>query len=195
MGDNGSSGVATDKNGWVIDGYNGDMRGKKGQVYEGSHKNSCFIQWPNGALSDPRGVRGLTSHMDILPTLLDCCSIDFDATQAGFDGISMYDELSQGLSHINKERVLLVHRMQLDYPEKYRDFTVLTDTQRFIKTKFDGADSFMLFDMVNDYSQKNNIALEHPSLIQKYMQIYEDWWQDVTTNGQYDYRNSSSESR
>ncbi len=185
MGDNGSSGVVTDENGWVTEGYNGNMRGKKGQVYEGSHKNSCFIRWHNGPLGTPRALHGLTAQIDLLPTLLDCCNID--SKNARFDGVSMYKGLSHGESHINRERVMLIHRMQLDYPEKYRDFTVLTDQYRFIKTKNDGADSIMLFDMKEDFSQKKNIAMNHANMVCDFMKTYDDWWDDVTTNGQYDY--------
>lgn len=184
MGDNGSSGIVTDKNGFVIDGFNGNMRGKKGQVFEGAHKNSCFIKWTGGKLGKPHSVDGLTSHMDLLPTLLDCCNIK---SSEKFDGISMFDSLNAGETHINIDREMIVHRMQLDYPEKYRDFTVLTDKYRFIKTKNDDKDSFMIFDMKDDFSQTKNIALDNPELVRKFMQFYSDWWTDVTVNGQYDY--------
>ncbi len=184
MGDNGSSGIVTDGNGFVVEGFNGTMRGKKGQVFEGSHKNSCFIQWPCKKLGEPRSIYGLTAHMDLLPTLLDCCEIKYETT---FDGVSMFESLVNNQNHINPSREMVIHCMQLDYPQKYKDFTVLRDDLRFIKTKNDGKDSMMLFDMKEDFSQLKNIALENPNLVCQCMQTYNNWWEDVTTHGQSDY--------
>ncbi|ONI43310.1 hypothetical protein AN641_01425 [Candidatus Epulonipiscioides gigas] len=185
FGDNGSSGVITDQNGWVKEGYNANMRGKKGQVFEGSHKNSCFIRWDGGDIGAPRGVTGITAQIDLLPTLLDCCNIPNNPDD--FDGYTMYEKFKKGKTNINIHRTLVIHRMQLDYPRKYKDFTVLTPRYRFIKTKNNGKDSIMLFDMEKDFSQTTNIIGEHTEDIGKYFSIYEKWWNDVTTNGQYDY--------
>ncbi|SHH45859.1 arylsulfatase [Clostridium grantii] len=185
MGDNGSSGITTDAEGFVTDGYNANMRGKKGQVYQGSHKNNCFIQWHNGKFGKPRDVNGLTSHIDLLPTLIDCCNLKGEGLK--FDGISIAKDLVEGKDALNKDRKLIIHCMQLDYPEKYKDFTVLTQDYAFIKTKNDDQENMLLFDMKNDYGQKKNIIKENMSMCNEYIRIYEKWWDDVTSNGQYDY--------
>ena len=49
MGDNGTSmGTGITADGYPTDGYNAGMRGKKTWVYDGGHRNACFIHWPAG---------------------------------------------------------------------------------------------------------------------------------------------------
>lgn len=183
MGDNGSSGVITDSEGTCIEGYNAMMRGKKGQVYEGSHKNNCFIQCPSGILGKAREVKGLTSVMDLLPTLIDCCGLVKGSNK--FDGVSLYSSLKNGDTEVNHGRKMVIHCMQEDLPVKYKDFTILDDNIRFIKTKIDNIEQMMMFNMNNDYSQKNNIIADNLSKINEYMSIYEEWWNSVTNQEDY----------
>ncbi len=183
MGDNGSSGVVTNTQGFCTEGFNAGMRGKKGQVYEGSHKNNCFMQWLGGGFGKTRTVSGLTSVMDLLPTLIDCCKLDTDNTQ--FDGLNLYPSLVREITSVNPNRKLIIHCMQEDLPKKYKDFTLLDGNKRFIKTLIDGSEQMMFFDMETDFSQTTNSIATHLQEAYTYIQLYEMWWNDVTLYQQY----------
>ena len=76
MTDNGTSGgVDTDGNRFQTGGYNAGMRGQKGSVYEGGHREPCFIRWPDGGIGGGGDVNRLTAHIDILPTLTELCEL------------------------------------------------------------------------------------------------------------------------
>jgi len=72
MGDNGTAaGTGLTKDGLPTDGFNAGMRGKKTWVYDGGHRNACFVHWPKGHLAGGRDVEKVTAHVDVLPTLVD----------------------------------------------------------------------------------------------------------------------------
>ena len=68
--------------------YNGEWRGKKGELYEGGVLVPGIIEWP-AVIRTPRvsSVRAVTS--DILPTVLDLLGLKHPAPQRPLDGISL----------------------------------------------------------------------------------------------------------
>ncbi|MBI3856220.1 MAG: arylsulfatase, partial [Planctomycetes bacterium] len=52
--------------------FNGGMRGLKGSVFEGGIRVPFFLRWP-GLGGEPRDVKTLTGHIDVMPTLLEAC--------------------------------------------------------------------------------------------------------------------------
>jgi len=134
FGDNGTAtGCDVDEDAHVINGYNAGMRGKKGCTYEGAHRNACFLTSPKNIFGEPRAVYGLTAQFDLLATYIDACGLPKGNQYDELDGISMYESLSNGETHINKGRTLVVHNMQRDMPQKYKDYTVLRDNIRLVR--------------------------------------------------------------
>ena len=116
MGDNGTSmGTGITAEGYPTDGFNAGMRGKKTWVYDGGHRNACFIHWPAGKLTGGRDVDHLTAHIDILPTLINLCELT--PPDVKFDGISLTPLLNNA-SNDWPERTLFVHQQQIDSPQK-----------------------------------------------------------------------------
>ena len=76
MTDNGTSaGCALDGSGFLREGYNAGMRGKKGSPYEGGHRVPFFIHWPSGGLVHGVDITQLAANIDIMPTLLELCGV------------------------------------------------------------------------------------------------------------------------
>lgn len=175
FGDNGSSkGCSTDERDFVKSGFNPGMRGKKASAYEGSHRNLCMITTPNNILGKSRDVFGTTSQIDILPTFIDLCGLEKGSKK--FDGISLYDELASNKRHINKDRELVVHCMQRDIPEKYKDYSVLKNRWRLVKPYYTGKHSAELYDLNIDPSERDNVAKKYPQIVSSLNDIYETWW-------------------
>lgn len=190
FGDNGTAtGCNVDKDGHVIDGYNAGMRGKKGHTYEGAHRNACFMTSPKGIFGKPRAIYGLTAHFDLLPTYIDACKLPKGDQYEQLDGISMYEALRRGETHINKGRTLVVHNMQRDMPQKFKDYTVLRDNMRLVrpltlesnpmaKGNFQAPSNVPpeIYDIEKDPSELHDIYEENKKLANELTLYYEEWY-------------------
>lgn len=150
-------------------GYNAGMRGKKGDVYDGGHHVGCFIRWP-GQLPAGHGVKHLTAHLDLLPTLVDLCKLKQPHGPEP-DGISLVPSLL-GEPPEPPRRTLFTH-LQPDQPVKWHHCAVLTDRWRLVN----GAE---LYDVLVDPGQEKEIAEEHPDVVAELRRAYEGWWDDVS---------------
>ena len=168
MTDNGSSA-----------GFSAGMRGKKGSEYDGGHRVPFFIRWPGGGLEGGRDIDRLTAHIDILPTLIELCGLN-KPVGVKFDG----DSLAALLMGQDKnwpdrrtagwpDRTLVTDSQRIEHPEKWRKCAVMTDRWRLINGQ-------ELYDMKADPAQENNIANEHPEIVEILRQNYERWWADVS---------------
>ena len=153
------------------EGFNAGMRGKKGSPYEGGHRVPCFLYWPVGGLLD-RTIDYLTIHMDLLPTLIDLCNLNFDPFLP-LDGRSLMPVLKYP-STIWESRTLFIDDQGfIILPEKWRRSAVLTDSLRLINGR-------ELYNIKQDPSQQKDLAKEHPEITYQLRNAYEEWWSDVT---------------
>lgn len=176
MTDNGSGGgVDVDAEQFVVNGYNGGMRGKKNSEYEGGHRVPFFLHWPAAGLNEGRDIAQLTANIDILPTLIELCSLD-DWRQHGFDGTSLVPLLpaseNSGADEW-PERTLVTDSQRLAYPVKWRKSAAMTQRWRLIN----GSE---LYDMATDPGQRHNVAAAHGEIVASLRQAYEGWWQQVS---------------
>jgi len=163
LGDNGSACAR----------YNAGMRGQKGSAYDGGHRVPCFVHWP-GRIEDAT-VETLSGGYDLLPTLIDLC--DLDTPPAEFDGRSLRpvlesDEESAAEDSNLSDRTLFVDSQRVEWPEKWKDSAVLTDRWRLIRGE-------ELYDIEADPGQRNDVADEHPAVVERLRAAYEDWWDDI----------------
>ena len=184
MGDNGTAmGTGITADGFPTDGFNAGMRGKKTWVYDGGHRNACFVHWPGGKLTDGRDVDHIAAHIDILPTLIDLCELT--PPDVKFDGISL-TPLLNGTSNDLPPRTLFVHQQQIDHPKKYKDFAAMTDRWRLVHAGTWRDPQYELFDHKRDPEQKHDIAEHHPDIVQTLREAYETWWTDISRQfGEY----------
>ncbi|QUI25322.1 arylsulfatase [Vallitalea pronyensis] len=190
FGDNGTAtGCSIDQEGHLLDGYNANMRGKKGSTYEGAHRNACFITTPGNVLGKSRQVYGLTTHFDLLTTYIDLCHLPKLDAYDQLDGISMYGALSRGETHLNQGRTLVIHNMQRDMPQKYKDYTVLRDTTRLVRPLTLESNPFAtgnfgspatiepeIYDIEKDPSERYDIYKDNVILANELTLYYEDWY-------------------
>jgi arylsulfatase A-like enzyme len=162
LGDNGTAG----------EGFNAGMRGRKGSQYDGGHRVQCFLHWP-GRIED-RTVETLSSGIDLLPTLIDCC--DLEAPTVEFDGQSLRPLLDREADGDDSgalgDRTLVVDSQRLEWPEQWRQSAVMTDRWRLI----DGAE---LYDMREDPGQETDVAEDNPAIVERLREAYEEWWDDI----------------
>ncbi len=155
----------------MMKGFNAGMRGRKGSVYEGGHRVPFFIHWPDGGLVGGRDVDQLTAHIDVLPTLIDLCDLTKPAGPP-LDGTSLRAIL-YGDRQALRDRVLIVHSQRIQFPEKGRNYVVMTDRWRLVNGS-------ALYDIRRDPGQRRDVASEHPHVVAGLQAAYERWWRSLT---------------
>jgi len=172
--DNGTAaGVKLDKDGFVTDGFGAGMRGKKSSKYEGGHRVPMFIRWPAKKWQKGLDLGTVSSYSDILPTFVDWCGLKIPDS-VKFDGISWSEYLT---GNEDKERVVFSDKQRMKDLKKWKDCATMTNKWRLI-------DGNELYDMDVDPGQKNDVAANHPEVVEKLKQEYETWWETVSENAQ-----------
>ena len=151
-------------------GYDGNMRGKKNSEYEGGHRVPFIIRWPNGKIEAGKSIEQLTAHIDILPTMIDLCGLE--SPKVEFDGTSLRDVIYPNTENW-PDRTLMVETQRVVDPEKWRHCAVLTDQWRLVT----GTE---LYDIKTDAKHSNDVALQHPEVVEQLRGKYDGFWDDVS---------------
>lgn len=133
--DNGAGGI----------GDNAGMKGGKGNGYDGGHRVPFLIRWPDGSLTGGKDVGTLTAHIDVLPSLIDLCSLSSEGTI--FDGISFASALQGNPDSQFDNRVLI---------ESYSG-VAMTKEWRLVENE-------ELYNIQKDPTQSNDVATEYPEI-------------------------------
>lgn len=152
-------------------GYNAGMKGLKGSPYEGGHRVPFFICWENGMLNNGRDIDKLIMNYDILPTLIDLCSLQ-KPTQSKYDGRSIAPLLEQ----TNAEwphRYAVVDKNKSQHPQKWKECSVMDGNWRLIRGK-------ELYDLTTDPGQNNDISAQYPERVKAMRAYYEKWWNEIS---------------
>lgn len=151
--------------------FNAGMKGKKIDLWEGGHRVPCFIRWPAGRLGEPRDVSELTHMQDLLPTLIELCSLK-SAPDPKRDGASLAG-LLRGEQLQLADRMLVVQFSRMDHQAPVKgDAAVLWKRWRLLDGK-------KLYDLASDPMQDRNVAQAHPEIVAKMREHYDKWWADI----------------
>ncbi len=148
--------------------FNAGLRAGKTTYYDGGHRVPCWIRWPNGKLGEPRDIDLPTQNTDLLPTLCELCSVElpaFAAVDEPYRGISLAGTLRGEVRSI-PDRLFVVQYGQI--PKKFES-CVIWGRWRLVK----GTE---LYDVVADRAQKDDVAAQHPEVVQAMREHYERWW-------------------
>lgn len=151
--------------------FNAGMKGKKVTLWEGGHRVPCFVRWPAGRLGEPRDVSELTHIQDLLPTLVDLCSLK-PPPDPKWDGVSLAGLLRGDSSHL-PDRMLVVQFSRMDHQAPVKgDAAVLWKRWRLINDK-------ELYDLAADPKQEHDVATAHADIAAKMREHYDRWWADI----------------
>jgi arylsulfatase B len=150
--------------------FNDGMQGSKGALYEGGHRVPCFIHWPQGGLNQGVDIDRFTGHIDLLPTLIDICKLKTSARgHLDFDGRSLVPLLKDKTSAWADRLVVKHVQNTVEFPVKGLDYLIATEKWRLIN----GGE---LYDIQADPGQHNNIATQHPDVVNDLTKKYDDYW-------------------
>jgi arylsulfatase len=161
--------------------FTAGMRGRKTTLWEGGHRVPCFIRWPNGRLRAPGEVPGLTQVQDLLPTLLDLCSVP-PPPQARFDGLSLAPVL-RGEASPPEERMLVINYSRMPFginqPTPDNPAVPRREGAAVLWKRWRLLEDRELYDLAADPMQQRNVIAEHPEVAAKMRAHLDQWWAGV----------------
>jgi arylsulfatase len=158
--------------------YNAGMRGAKVTPWLGGTRASSLWRWP-GTIK-PADCDRLAAHIDFFPTLAELAGAKLtDAAMFQVEGRSLVPLLENPQAKWD-DRVLFTHAGRWpkganidDY--KYARCSVRT-ARWHIVCDTDGKKRWQLFDMQTDRGEKNDVAAQHPDVVNELDGAYDKWW-------------------
>jgi arylsulfatase/arylsulfatase A len=164
--------------------YVAGMNGAKTSVYEGGIHSPLFLHWPAELQAGSESDK-VAAHIDILPTLLDACGVDYPA-KSDLDGRSFLPLLSEE-NTAWPDRYLTIQAHRGNKPVRYHNFAIRNQRWKLLHASGFGAEDFQgqpeyeLFDMENDPLEMNDLAAEKPEVVSELMTAYDRWFDDVSS--------------
>ncbi len=174
--DNGPTKV---KNSW---GSTGGLRGGKRSLYEGGVRVPGLLIWPQ-IIEQPRVVSMPCSTSDYFPTILDLLGLQLP--DRPYDGISLMPLIKGTMTERPKplafESSFTMREANLGDPSINQ--TALIDQHYKIYSKGSG-NTYELYDLNADPSEKKNIAKQYPEVVQRMRATIETWRQSCKESAQ-----------
>lgn len=162
--------------------YVGNMRGMKSHVDDGGVRSPLLFHWP-AKIAAKVTTDALCAHIDVLPTILDACSVKPPAAHK-FDGRSFLPLLTGETTDWPTRQVILqTHRG--NSPQEFHHFALHEDPWKLVhptgfgKESFTGPKKLELYNLKNDPRQQNDVSSRHPEVFKRLRKGYEDWFADV----------------
>ena len=165
--------------------YVGNRRGMKSEVFEGGVRSPLWIRWPARLPAGSTSDR-IAAHIDLMPTILDACGVDAPAG-IRLDGRSLLPLWTGGNAAPWPPRQLVIQSHRGDRPVRYHHFLLreqrwkLLHPSGFGRESFRGEPRFELYDLRADPTESNNLAAEHPEVVQRLREAYDRWFDDVSS--------------
>jgi arylsulfatase A-like enzyme len=153
-------------NGPQTDRFNAGLRGRKGSVYEGGTRSPLLVRYPS-KLRGARQIAHITSHIDVLPTVLDLANVK-RPDGPPLDGRSLLPLLKSD-SAPWQSRLLFTHADQ--QPNPANPFPGCAREQRY---KLVNANE--IYDLETDPGETTNIASHEPQRVAQLRRAYDDWF-------------------
>lgn len=154
--------------------FNAGLKSGKNSPNEGGSRVPFFVQW-KGVLGEGVDVNALTAHLDLYPTFCELAGAKLPANVQELDGRSLLP-LFRDASADWSDRELFIHcgRWPADKREsfKYKKSAVRTQQWRLVNNK-------ELYDISKDRGETNDVAAEHPEVVERLRKSYEKWWASV----------------
>ena len=154
--------------------FNGDMKGIKGSVDEGSVRVPLFVRWP-GIIRPLTRILPNAAHIDLLPTLIDLCGLHF-APVHPLDGRSLTSLLLARTDTL-ADRMLFTHVAGMSsngLPAEPGG--VRTAQYRLVRQN----GQTQLYNMLGDPSQTTDLATRKPQQAQTLQAAYDRWFGEVS---------------
>ena len=161
--------------------WNAGMRGSKGSAWLGGTRASSFWRW-SGTLK-PADCAALAAHMDFFPTLAEITGAKLsDAVKQQIEGRSLVPLLEKPIGTL-PDRIQFTHLGR--WPKfsdpnlaKFAMCSVRNTRWHLVSPNGGATPKWQLFDVAADYSERTDVAAEHPEVVKQLAAAYDRWWAD-----------------
>jgi arylsulfatase len=153
--------------------FNAEMRGLKGSPDEGGVRVPFFFQW-QGRVEAAKEIPQIAAHIDLFPTIAALAGAELPPGQV--EGRSLLP-LIAGSNNEWPDRTLVTHTgrwPQFADPAGYQWKGASLRTQRFRLVNNEA-----LYDMQADPGQTKNVIDQHPELVGRLREEYDQWWKQT----------------
>lgn len=153
--------------------FNAEMRGLKGSPDEGGVRVPFFFQW-QGRVDAGKEIPQIAAHIDLFPTIAALAGAELPPGQV--EGRSLLP-LIAGSNNEWPDRTLVTHTgrwPQFADPAGYQWKGASLRTQRFRLVNNEA-----LYDMQADPGQTKNVIDQHPELVGRLREEYDQWWKQT----------------
>ena len=170
--------VFTSDNGPMIHASAGELKGKKGSMYEGGHRVPMIAWWP-GTIKAGEISAQTTTSLDLMPTMLALAGAESPVNYQ-FDGINLFPVFKQqalsrrqffwrnsGINNAN-----LREPVGPDMPKAMRDGKWKLVVSPYYK-------NVELYDLSTDSGEKNNMATAHPQRVAAMLLAVKKWEKEM----------------
>ena len=136
-------------------GSNGNLRGGKGQTWDGGQRVPCIIRWP-GKINEGQQTDALATTMDFLPSITKLIGGDLPSKK--IDGIEMSDLFFSNENSSKRDSFLYYNEDELE-AIRYKNW----------KLHFKKEDKLIneLYDLDSDISEDVNLYSSHKEIVSK----------------------------
>jgi len=161
--------------------YNANLRGLKGSVYDGGIRAPCYLRWP-GHFEAGRKVDRVAAHIDLLPTILDCCDVEPPA-KIKLDGKTL-KPLLLGTNRPWADREIVLQWHRGDVPLAGWACAVRNQRWKLVQAVRPedapkAAPRWELYDMEADPSEQHDVSGSQPDVAERLRQSYSAWFAEM----------------
>jgi arylsulfatase/arylsulfatase A len=160
------------------DRWNGDLRGRKMQMYEGGVKVPCFWSLPD-RIAGGRDVDRLANPIDVLPTLATLCGLKVPTGRI-IDGVDLLPTLTGDDAPDDwPGRTVCLQWQRGDQPVRYRNAAAIEQQYKWLRPHESQPDE--LYDLIDDPAEQRNLASEQSEIVERLRGVYDRWFDDVSS--------------
>ena len=142
---------------------NGEFRDGKSSLYEGGTRLPAIFRWPGKIPAGVRSEQPMVVH-DLFPTLVEALGLKTNL-KTPFDGESLWDVLQTGKTRARKNDIVIT--APYGYSVHSGDFKLIHTNLN--KSQAELEESVELFKIYDDPNEDNNVAKDHPEVVNQLM--------------------------
>ena len=143
-----------------------NLREGKGTVFEGGIRVPAAMNWP-GVLAVGQKSEQFLCVADLFPTILDVTGVKMASTPS-FDGKDIWPALKE--ARTTEHPVFFMGN---------KEIAIFRPPWKLITSRQGQGASPMLFDVVSDPSEKNDISAQQPEIVQELTQAFQMYAKDI----------------
>jgi arylsulfatase A len=133
---------------------NGELRGKKGRIFEGGHRVPFLVRWP-GKIKGGSVNHQLVGLQDVMATAAAIVGHELPAGAAE-DSVNLLPTLLDPTKSVRQD--LVHHSRSGEFAIRDGDWKLITDSKK---------KPIQLFNIGNDLAEKNNVYEQHPEVVKR----------------------------